>query len=248
MFSLLSLTISLLLIESKYYASIDRNWSSVLAKFNALLLFAKNFQNCVKNLHISPLTLWIFQSTPLVIARLALGNHTKCFLIFRTIRKGCGVFWPRDFIWITLTQANPEIFVPFANINWRRWKPNKQCRFIFNARIRYSIVYANATSALNCVLFARIPYFCINCTSFTEMVPLLLSFFLVPSAPQNARVLNRTTTQLKLGWDPPDSPNGVVRGYQIYQQGSLFRIAFTFCWSFVLFSFFDFNIFPTCLF
>eukprot|EP00795_Rhopilema_esculentum_P010679 gene10679-19434_t len=41
----------------------------------------------------------------------------------------------------------------------------------------------------------------------------------VPSAPQNARVLGRTTTQLKLGWDPPESPNGLVKGYHIYQQG-----------------------------
>eukprot|EP00112_Aurelia_sp_Birch-Aquarium-sp1_P016609 Seg378.26 transcript_id=Seg378.26/GoldUCD/mRNA.D3Y31 product=Usherin protein_id=Seg378.26/GoldUCD/D3Y31 len=41
----------------------------------------------------------------------------------------------------------------------------------------------------------------------------------VPSAPQNARVLGRTTTQMKIGWDPPESPNGIVKGFQIYQPG-----------------------------
>eukprot|EP00794_Sanderia_malayensis_P015907 gene15907-17507_t len=41
----------------------------------------------------------------------------------------------------------------------------------------------------------------------------------VPSAPQNIHVINRTTTQLKIGWEPPESPNGIVKGYQIVQEG-----------------------------
>ncbi|XP_033764202.1 uncharacterized protein LOC117345255 isoform X3 [Pecten maximus] len=39
----------------------------------------------------------------------------------------------------------------------------------------------------------------------------------VPSAPQNLRVLGCTITQLKIGWDPPDHPNGVLKGYTVYQ-------------------------------
>lgn len=49
------------------------------------------------------------------------------------------------------------------------------------------------------------------------------SLVLVPSAPQNVRVVGRTTTQLKFYWDPPNSPNGVVKGYHIYQRGNFFN-------------------------
>ncbi|XP_060068103.1 uncharacterized protein LOC132548269 [Ylistrum balloti] len=39
----------------------------------------------------------------------------------------------------------------------------------------------------------------------------------VPSAPQNLRVLGCTITQLKIGWDPPEHLNGVLKGYTVYQ-------------------------------
>ena len=37
-----------------------------------------------------------------------------------------------------------------------------------------------------------------------------------PDAPTNVRILAATTTQLKLGWDPPLHPNGVLKGYYVY--------------------------------
>ncbi|OWF39496.1 Usherin [Mizuhopecten yessoensis] len=39
----------------------------------------------------------------------------------------------------------------------------------------------------------------------------------VPSAPMNLRVLGCTITQLKIGWDPPEHLNGVLKGYTVYQ-------------------------------
>lgn len=41
--------------------------------------------------------------------------------------------------------------------------------------------------------------------------------FPVPGPPTELRILGSTITQLKIGWDPPDNPNGVLREYYIYQ-------------------------------
>jgi hypothetical protein len=38
----------------------------------------------------------------------------------------------------------------------------------------------------------------------------------LPSAPINLRLLTATTTQLKVSWDPPEHPNGVLGPYYVY--------------------------------
>ena len=40
--------------------------------------------------------------------------------------------------------------------------------------------------------------------------------FSVPSPPQNVRILGSTITQLKVGWDPPEDYNGVLKGYYVF--------------------------------
>ena len=40
--------------------------------------------------------------------------------------------------------------------------------------------------------------------------------FTVPSPPQNVRILGSTITQLKVGWDPPEDYNGVLKGYYVF--------------------------------
>ncbi|XP_041370991.1 uncharacterized protein LOC121384598 [Gigantopelta aegis] len=37
-----------------------------------------------------------------------------------------------------------------------------------------------------------------------------------PSAPTNVKILGSTVTQLKVGWDPPEQSNGILKGYYIY--------------------------------
>ncbi|XP_013414225.1 uncharacterized protein LOC106176403 isoform X2 [Lingula anatina] len=38
----------------------------------------------------------------------------------------------------------------------------------------------------------------------------------VPTPPQNFRILGSTTTQIKVGWEPPESANGHLKGYHVY--------------------------------
>jgi hypothetical protein len=42
------------------------------------------------------------------------------------------------------------------------------------------------------------------------------SFLTVPSKPQNVRVLNITSTSIKIGWHEPERPNGVIHAYRVY--------------------------------
>ncbi|XP_046547775.1 uncharacterized protein LOC124257686 [Haliotis rubra] len=37
-----------------------------------------------------------------------------------------------------------------------------------------------------------------------------------PSAPVDLKILGSTITQLKVGWDPPEHPNGVLKGYNVF--------------------------------
>ncbi|XP_067664231.1 uncharacterized protein [Haliotis asinina] len=37
-----------------------------------------------------------------------------------------------------------------------------------------------------------------------------------PSAPLDLKILGSTITQLKVGWDPPEHPNGVLKGYYVF--------------------------------
>lgn len=50
---------------------------------------------------------------------------------------------------------------------------------------------------------------------------LTLCFWLVPSAPQCLRVLSKSTSQIKIIWEPPATSNGVLRGYQIVARGAV---------------------------
>ena len=38
---------------------------------------------------------------------------------------------------------------------------------------------------------------------------------LVPSAPQNVTGEQLNATAVRLQWDPPESPNGIITGYQV---------------------------------
>ena len=38
----------------------------------------------------------------------------------------------------------------------------------------------------------------------------------IPGPPENVRVIGATTTQLKIGWDPPHRSNGILKGYYVY--------------------------------
>ncbi|XP_020901311.1 phosphatidylinositol phosphatase PTPRQ, partial [Exaiptasia diaphana] len=41
----------------------------------------------------------------------------------------------------------------------------------------------------------------------------------VPSAPQLPRVVAKTTNQIKIMWDPPEQPNGILKAYQVVTRG-----------------------------
>lgn len=46
--------------------------------------------------------------------------------------------------------------------------------------------------------------------------PSPISFLTVPSKPQNVRVLNITSTTIKIAWSEPERPNGVIHAYRVY--------------------------------
>lgn len=48
----------------------------------------------------------------------------------------------------------------------------------------------------------------------------MTSCLVVPSAPQCLRVLNKSTSQIKIIWEPPATSNGVLKGYQIVVRGT----------------------------
>ena len=54
---------------------------------------------------------------------------------------------------------------------------------------------------------------------YLEFIEALLLLHTVPSAPQNVtgELLNSIT--VRLHWDPPKSPNGVITGYQVIYSG-----------------------------
>ena len=41
----------------------------------------------------------------------------------------------------------------------------------------------------------------------------------VPSAPQNVSGEQLNTTAVRLHWDPPESPNGIITGFQVTYYG-----------------------------
>ena len=50
----------------------------------------------------------------------------------------------------------------------------------------------------------------VNQSSFSRLV------LTVPSKPQNIRVLNITSTTIKIAWNEPERPNGVIHAYRVY--------------------------------
>ncbi|XP_070176149.1 uncharacterized protein [Littorina saxatilis] len=53
-------------------------------------------------------------------------------------------------------------------------------------------------------------------TSFSEVVTVTTEEDL-PGPVSNLHVLGCTISQLKIGWEPPEVPNGVIKGYYVYQ-------------------------------
>ena len=49
-------------------------------------------------------------------------------------------------------------------------------------------------------------------------------YYIVPSAPQCLRVLNKSTSQIKIIWEPPATSNGVLKGYQIVVRGNIWYL------------------------
>ena len=45
---------------------------------------------------------------------------------------------------------------------------------------------------------------------------LIVCLFSEPSAPLYVRILGSTVTQLKVGWDPPENSNGILKGYYVF--------------------------------
>ena len=41
-------------------------------------------------------------------------------------------------------------------------------------------------------------------------------FFVVPGPPIHLQVVAASSRQLKLSWQPPEEPRGVLRGYHVY--------------------------------
>lgn len=55
--------------------------------------------------------------------------------------------------------------------------------------------------------------------SLTQLNQHLLSSFTVPSSPQCLVCLNRTTSQLKVAWQPPELTNGILLCYHVTVNG-----------------------------
>ncbi|KAL8562936.1 hypothetical protein ACOMHN_004628 [Nucella lapillus] len=53
-------------------------------------------------------------------------------------------------------------------------------------------------------------------TAFSEPVPVTTEEDL-PGPPSSVQVLGCTISQLKVGWEPPEQCNGVIKGYYVYQ-------------------------------
>ncbi|XP_019365994.1 PREDICTED: uncharacterized protein LOC109292841 isoform X4 [Gavialis gangeticus] len=43
----------------------------------------------------------------------------------------------------------------------------------------------------------------------------------MPSCPLDFQIIGRTTTQLKLSWAPPAMPNGTIKHYRVYREGTV---------------------------
>lgn len=57
---------------------------------------------------------------------------------------------------------------------------------------------------------------CVIVTNFTNFGgPSLV----VPTAPQSLRVMAKSTSQIKVTWNPPEASNGVLKGYQVVVKG-----------------------------
>ena len=48
------------------------------------------------------------------------------------------------------------------------------------------------------------------------MIHLNCYYLSAPTEPQELRVIGCTTTQLKVGWEPPEFANGHIKGYYVY--------------------------------
>ena len=46
---------------------------------------------------------------------------------------------------------------------------------------------------------------------------------LVPDEPAGLKVVAVTTTQVKVGWEPPERPNGTLKGYYVSNGEDMFQ-------------------------
>ena len=53
------------------------------------------------------------------------------------------------------------------------------------------------------------------CYSYNDVIPMFFLSSLVPGTPENLTALNTSTQQIRVTWDPPLSPNGILQGYKL---------------------------------
>lgn len=60
-------------------------------------------------------------------------------------------------------------------------------------------------------------YVCVSrmCYSYNNVIPMFFFSCLVPGIPENLTALNTSTQQIRVTWDPPSSPNGILQGYKL---------------------------------
>ena len=67
------------------------------------------------------------------------------------------------------------------------------------------------------IQYSSIPFICVSrmCYSYNDVIPMFFLSSLVPGTPENLTALNTSTQQIRVTWDPPLSPNGILQGYKL---------------------------------
>ena len=73
----------------------------------------------------------------------------------------------------------------------------------------------HALTVINSCCLALQPQLIINPLTYSCM----FSHNPVPSAPQNVTGEQLNATAVRLHWDPPESPNGIITGFQVTYYG-----------------------------
>ena len=85
-----------------------------------------------------------------------------------------------------------------------------------NWKAHYILLYLHAAKITQNVSFQSwiVLYFSPFLTRHTYFIP--IPNLTVPDAPEALRALQITTSQVKLGWSPPEFDNGALKGYYVY--------------------------------